>query len=463
MAHNEARRVPKRRETLSHAGFCAKAVPVKKIPAPQLALALAACCAVSAALAGPELSLAPRNVTGVFQPGEPVVWDLVARGAGAEALKEASYTIKRGGATPAGQGTVPFSGGRATLATTCPQPGALLAEVAAKGPDGKELKALGGAVVAPGQIKPSAPCPADFDAFWKTKLAELAAVPPHPVFAPADSGKAGVQYGQLTLDNIRGTKIRGHLARPAQGQKFPAILFVQYAGVYTLPKNSAVGAAAEGWLALNISAHDLPLEEPQAFYDQQNNGPLKNYTAIGNDDRERSYFLRMFLACHRAVEYLAQRPDWNGKTLVVSGTSQGGLQAFVTAGLNQKVTALLALVPAGCDNTGALAGRRPGWPYWMNSAAGKDQAKALETAKYFDGVNFAARVRCPALVGIGLIDTTSPPEGVWSAVNLMHGPQEVIVLPLSDHRGQSNSQAPYRAREKAWRAALVRDQPPPVQ
>ncbi|MCX7010096.1 MAG: acetylxylan esterase [Kiritimatiellaeota bacterium] len=412
-------------------------------------------------LAAPELAITPQNDTGVYQPSD-LAWKISVHGAGAEAIKEASYSIKRGGATPAGQGTVFFNNGSAVLTASLKEPGALLAEITAKTAEGKELKALGGAVVSSEKIKPSAPCPADFDAFWKTKLGELAAVPPHPVLAPAASGKNGVEYWQLTMDNIRGTKIRGHLARPTQGQKFPAILFVQYAGVYPLPKNSAVGAAVEGWLALNISAHDLPLEEPQAFYDQQNNGPLKNYTAIGNDDREKSYFLRMFLACHRAVEYLAQRPDWNGKTLVVSGTSQGGLQAFVTAGLNHKVTALLAMVPAGCDNTGALAGRRPGWPYWMSSAVGKDQQKALETSKYFDGVNFAARVKCPALVGIGLIDTTSPPEGVWSAVNLMQGSKEVVALPLSDHRGRNNSQAPYHVREKVWRAALVHDQPPPV-
>lgn len=426
------------------------------------ALWLAAVLTATAACAAPELSIAPQNGTGVYQPGAPIAWRLTARGAGAETLKEATYVLKRGGGTPAGQGTVQFSGGSATLTTTLKEPGALLAEVTAKTSDGKSLKALGGAVVAPELIKPSAPCPDDFDAFWKTKLAELATVPPHPVLAPGDSGKAGVQYWKLTMDNIRGTKIRGQLARPAQGQKFPAMLLVQYAGVYPLAKNNVTGPAGEGWLALNINAHDLPIDEPQTFYDQQNAGALKSYTAIGNDDREQSYFLRMFLACDRAVEYLAQRPDWNGKTLIVTGTSQGGLQSFVTAGLNHKVTALLAMVPAGCDNTAALAGRRPGWPYWMSSAAGKDPAKALATSKYFDGVNFAARVKCPALVGIGLIDTTSPAEGVWSGVNLMQGPKEVVALPLSDHRGHDNSQAPYHVREKAWRAALVHDQPPPV-
>ena len=36
----------------------------------------------------------------------------------------------------------------------------------------------------------------------------------------------------------------------------------------------------------------------------------------------------------RAVEYLSERPDWDGRTIVVTGGSQGGLQALVAAGLD---------------------------------------------------------------------------------------------------------------------------------
>ena len=48
---------------------------------------------------------------------------------------------------------------------------------------------------------------------------------------------------------------------------------------------------------LNINAHDLPIDQPTEFYKQQAAGPLKNYPYIGNDDREKSYFLRMYLSC----------------------------------------------------------------------------------------------------------------------------------------------------------------------
>ena len=120
------------------------------------------------------------------------------------------------------------------------------------------------------------------------------------------------------MDNLRGTHIRGQLARPTTGDKFPALLLSSSTPASTgCPRPTSRRATPlQGWLALNILAHDLPIDQPPAFYQrQQNEQALKNYTAIGNDDREQSYFLRMYLACSRAVDYLAaSRPDWNSNT-----------------------------------------------------------------------------------------------------------------------------------------------------
>ena len=97
---------------------------------------------------------------------------------------------------------------------------------------------------------PAADPPEDFAAFWKSKLDELAKVPPNPKLQQADGGKAGVEYAKITLDNIRGAHINGQLARPEHGEKFPALLIVQWAGVYPLQKGWVTDRAADGWLAL---------------------------------------------------------------------------------------------------------------------------------------------------------------------------------------------------------------------
>jgi cephalosporin-C deacetylase-like acetyl esterase len=408
----------------------------------------------ASALAAPTITVTPEKASGIYHAGDKITWDVKVAGDEAAPVTQATYNLKRGGATPLGDGKVDIAAGAGTINFTADQPGTILVEVRAQQPGQKPVIGLGGAAIDPDKIAVSMPAPDDFDAFWKGKLDDLAKIPENAVLEKGDSGNPAVDYYKIQLDNINGTHVYGQLARPTTGDKFPAILLVQYAGVYPLQKPWAVNMAAQGWLVLNIMAHDLPIDQPPAFYDALSKGALKWYPAIGNDDKDKSYFVRMFTGDIRAANYLAERPDWDGKTLVVSGASQGGLQSLVTAALDPKITDMIVVVPAGCDNTGALAGRKPGWPYWLQAATDANRAQLQETSRYFDGVNFAERIKCPCLFGVGLIDTTACPSGVFAAFNQISGPKEIVVMPNANHRGTGNSQAPFRPRQKAWLEAL---------
>lgn len=387
----------------------------------------------------------PDKESGVYAPGETVTWTVKIVHEGQPAKGKASYTLKVGGLKPGEVKQVELPADATfTAGGTRSDAGVLTLEVKYK-PAGfdKESVALGGAVFAPDQIKASMPPPDDFDAFWKAKIDELQAVPENAKLTPVDAKVPGVDYAKITLDNIRGTKVQGQLAKPTGKTGLPALLQVQYAGVYGLNKDWVTGYAKNGWLMLNILAHDLPIDETPEFYQQQSAGALKDYRAIGNDDREKSYFLRMFLSCYRAVEYLKNHPDWDRKTLVVIGGSQGGYQAIVTAGLHPAVTAFAANVPAGCDHTGKLVGRQPGWPNWSGRTDGKDPAKLQETSRYFDAMNFATRVKCPGLIGVGLVDAVCPPEGIFSTINQLKGPKTVVIMPRSGHGGEGPGHGEY--------------------
>lgn len=423
-------------------------------------LLLAVILACAARAFGQEIAVSAAKPGGIYAVGEKIVWRLSVEGA--SGIEKIGYVLKRGGLTEIGRGELTLTDNAAALETKLDEPGSVLAELTATPPGKAPIKNWAGAVVAPEKIAPSAPPPTDFDTFWRAKIKELAAVPVRPVVEPGDSGDPRLYYSKITLDNIRGTKIRGQIARPKTGGKFPALLIVQWAGVYPLDRNWATNNARGGWLTLNINAHDLPIDEPAEFYRQQTEGALKDYAAIGNENRDTSYFLRMYLSCYRAADYLASRPDWDGKTLVVMGTSQGGLQAIMTGGLHPRITALLANVPAGCDQTGPLAGRQPGWPMWYYQTRGRNAARVIETSKYYDVVNFARRVRCPALVSVGLIDTTCPPAGVIAAFNQMRGPRELLVMERSDHQGRNNTQAAYYARSAEWLKQIAAGEPPPI-
>lgn len=410
-----------------------------------------------------EILVSAEKKGGVYAPGEKIVWRLAVKGEGVEKL---SYVLRKGNLTAMGQGDLALKDGAAELETKLDEPGTIFAEFTATVTGKPAVKNWAGAAIAPEKIAPSAAPPDDFDAFWKSKVEELGAVPANPVLEAAEGGDPAVDYWKISLDNIRGSKIRGQLARPkavlGSGDKLPALLIVQWAGVYPLQKSWATGRAKSGWLTLNINAHDLPIDEKPDFYKAQNEGALKGYPAIGKDDREKSYFLKMYLSCHRAAEYLTTRPDWDGKTLVVMGTSQGGLQAIMTGGFHPKITALLANVPAGCDHTGALIGRQSGWPQLLGGGAGPFDEKVIATSKYYDVVNFARRIKCPALVAVGLIDQTCPPAGIMAAVNQMQGPKELLIMEHSDHQGRNNSQAAYHSKSNEWLRALAAGKAVPV-
>jgi cephalosporin-C deacetylase-like acetyl esterase len=423
--------------------------------------------AATAALAD-ELVVRPKPASGVLEVAQPIVWRIEWRGD--DPPQEVRYTLERGGRTEIKHGTLPLVDGRAKLKASLDNPGTLLAHFAANSADGKEHNALGGAIVAPGKIDPSAPRPDDFDAFWDAKIKEIKSVPLNAQLEPAESGRDDVDYWKITLDGYRDRKIQGQLAKPAaakmkQGQKLPALFIPQWAGVYPIEKGWATDRASQGWLVLNILAHDLPIDEPAEFYQQQAAGPLRDYWAIGNDDRETSYYLPMYLHCYQSLEYLRSRPDWDGRTLVVNGGSQGGQQTLVSAAIHPGVTAALALVPAGCDMLGPDVGRSPGWPQWYDCVQGKDAAKVRAASRYFDVVNFAPRITCPVLVGYGLIDEVCPPEGIQVAANQIRSPKEVVILPLSGHHQDvDGSQQPYyRRQNETWLPALRDGQkvPPP--
>jgi len=400
-----------------------------------------------------QLAIEPEKSSPIYKAGEPVVWKLRLSGEGAEGVKELRYIVKRDSSTVIAQGVLPLQDGAARLQSKLDAPGTLLAEFAFSKANGEAVKGAAGATIEPFQIEPSAPEPEDFLGFWHSKIQELDAVPQNPVLASEPSGDERVSYWKITLDNIAGGHVRGQIARPVAGDKLPALLRLQYAGVYGLPKGNVLDYARRGWLTLNVSAHDLPLDEPAEFYKAQAEGALKNYTAIGAGSRDTSYFGRMILGCYRAIEYLKTRPDWDGKTLVVEGTSQGGLQSLAMGGLSPDVSAVIVNVPAGCDNAGPLVGRATPWPYWAPLA--KQKPEVMETSRYFDGLNFARHIKAPSLVAVGLLDMTATTAGVIAAFNQIQAPvKQLVLMERSDHHGNGGAQAGFHQNARLWLDAL---------
>ena len=419
-----------------------------------------------------QLTFTPYHADGTYDVGERVGWHVAVAPGQTAGGGSYTYTLKRDGLAVIGRGTLDPASGRATIDASLDRPGMLLVEVrppaGATGFHGASKSEVGrvllGAAVAPRRIGPSGRRPPDFDAFWAAELSRLDSVPADPVLTPGESGRADVEYFTIRMNNVRGAHIYGQLARPSRpeggGPTLPALLILQWASPpYPLERQWVTDYAAQGWLVLNVEPHDVPADMPQAFYDALPQ-LIKNYGLIGRHSRDESYFLPMYLGDYRAAEYLASRPDWDGRTLVVMGTSMGGQQGFAVAGLDSRVTALIANVPAGCDLLGPLRGRAAPYPNWD-----VERPEVRRTAGYFDAVHFAPRIRARALVSMGFIDETTPPAGIWAAFNQVPGIKEVVPLVDSPHNHMATPEEvlPYTRRSAAWLAALARggDPPPP--
>ncbi|HWA85881.1 MAG TPA: acetylxylan esterase [Opitutus sp.] len=411
---------------------------------------------VASAFAQP-LKLTPLQASGIYATGEEVGWNVAVEPDAKLPAEGLAWTVKENNFTLLKSGVLHPADAPAPITVTLDHPAMVYLEIAPAEKGGKPMAA--GAAVAPTKLRPVAARPADFDAFWAGKIEQLGKIPVGAVLSPGDSGKPGVEYATIRMNNINGSHIYGQLAKPAGEGKFPAMLIMQWAGgPYPLQKSWVVDRAAEGWLALNIEPHDVPGDLPKEFYDALPT-LIKRYNTIYNDDRDRNYFLRMYLGDYRAAEYLASRPDWNGKILVATGTSMGGQQTLAVSGLEPKITHMLALVPAGADSNAALHGRHEGYPNWDVR-----NPKVAETALYFDTVNLASRIHAKCLVGMGFIDNVCPAVGVWTAFNQIPGPKEPAPLVYAAHNNQSTAEQlkPYNDRATEWFAQLVKGQEPQV-
>ncbi len=371
------------------------------------------------------LTAAADRPNAVYRRGEAITFvvRLEQNGAAVDA-GEIAWTLTKDGVAPTRSGTAKVEHGEARLTGTLDEPGFLQCR-ATYGSGETKLTALAGAAVSPLEIKPSMPAPADFDAFWAAKKKQVAAVPINARLTAVASQREGVEAFDLQADCV-GATVSGYYARPAgaKPRSLPAILTVHGAGVTTSSLGGPVGWAKEGALALDINAHGLPNGRPKAFYDALATGELREYRTRGRESRDTVYFLGMFQRLIRAIDFLTSQPEWDGKTVVVSGSSQGGFQAIVAAGLDPRVSFFAAGVPAGCDHTGAIVGRIAGWPKFIPTGE-KPSPAVVEAVRYYDCVNFAARAKAPGVFTIGFIDTTCPPTSVYAAYNALKTPKEI--------------------------------------
>jgi cephalosporin-C deacetylase-like acetyl esterase len=302
------------------------------------------------------------------------------------------------------------------------------------------------------------PEPADFDAFWAKQYARLDRVPMKEELIEIPCANKAARLYAVRVDCAGLRPVTGYLSVPKaveKGKTFPARLQTHgYSGdrcVHESPKG-----VRDNEIVFNINAHGLKLVEFGATdadmkalrWEIRSHGYTYAFDPKQNADPEVAYFNGMVLRVKRALQYLKTVKGWNGKDLIASGGSQGGLQTIWAAGCGEGVTLAESGITWCCDlYTSGQLRRDPA----LKLAGDGWYIPWTEAMGYFDAANFAKRipVSCHTFITrAGLGDYCCPPTGLAKMWNNIPGNKKIIWVQGSQH-GYVPPKA-YEGRDVIW-------------
>lgn len=321
-----------------------------------------------------------------------------------------------------------------------------------KGGDGNSFS---GVVISPQDFRPGFEMPADFDRFWNREIRKMRRHRMKPSLTNLSEGGEYTTY-HVEIDCSGPAPVRAYVAYPAGAQKgsLPIIINFHAAGnPGSASKASAAVKAARnipgGALAMDINAHGMADDQLPHYYDSLAAGPLKDYAKREPDGKLADYHFKwMMLRAIRALDYMCRNPLWDGRRVIVMGTSQGGYQSAFLAGMDERVTAAVLTVPAGLDQGAPLQGRPASWPATMKLYP----ESTCRNIPYIDPAAFLRRTKAEIWCEIGLYDYTCPAANLFGTLNTVNSPKVIVTSqrPHSSYFTTDKEQAK-KSREEFFR------------
>ena len=303
--------------------------------------------------------------------------------------------------------------------------------------------------------------PADFQKFWDDSLAELAKIPvkvlerkemklddemlktapnyfAFRIVAPMPSPEKLVgkfKSWEVKIACVNDVPVSGYLTMPAGAKPKSLPVIVSFLGA---PGGSAHQAFADDVIRFDVNPHGFENGHPREYYKKMHATVTRHYQIRNSRNREKFYFRGMFLRAKRALDFVKTLPEYDGKTLIVVGNSQGGAQTLAAAGLDPDVKLIYASVPALCDHGAIFAKRRAGWPRLinLNKKGQPSPPEVAQVAPYYDCAFFAKRIKAEAYLTTGLVDNVCSPTSVFCAYNNIPGKKHITVF---THKGHSRT------------------------
>lgn len=330
------------------------------------------------------------------------------------------------------EGFAPGINGSVSFKTTLDTNGFVMITVKALDASGKEInenvRFSGAMGVHPELVTQTHEEPSDFDAFWEKAIADMNAVSPEIIEMKEVSAQGGFKAYKMKIACVGNDKwtgetyVSGYLSYPEGASAGSLKMRATFQG-YGVSSPSV--SCSDGYITFAVCGHSIEVGEDSTYYTDLASGALKGHGwyATDNTDPNEVYFKYMLLRDLQALRFMKQyfgsdgNGLWDGKTITLSGASQGGFQVIALAALDSDVTSVNAGVPWLCDIGGYTDGKK------IKSSF---QPEYCDSIRYFDTANFAKRVKCPVSISAGLGDPLCPPAGVAAMYNSLTCPRTLV-------------------------------------
>jgi cephalosporin-C deacetylase len=295
--------------------------------------------------------------------------------------------------------------------------------------------------------KPALTAAPDFDGFWRDTFAQADKLPLAPLFTPYAYPARGAEVFDVRFTGWAGARISAWYIKPRGAGPFPAILHnIGYPSYRGMPHQHFAWIAA-GFAVLVADVRGQPGLAPDVS--TYTSGHTQGWMTKGILDPQEYYFRGVYVDAVRALDVLLSRPEVDGRRVAVHGASQGGGLTLAVTGLDHRPVAAMCDIPFLCHFQRSVEVAET-FPYleianYLRQYPERE-GQVWRTLSYFDGMNLGARVQCPTLMSVGLIDKTCPPSTGFAVYNNMTCPREMVTFRYQEHAQVE----PHFQRRLAW-------------
>lgn len=277
--------------------------------------------------------------------------------------------------------------------------------------------------------------PADFESFWRKTIDTLKMVDPQ--YKVTVQRALSINNKTVYLVEMRSwgnATIRGWLSIPNDhGKKIP----VKYRlPGYVVKAEPSIDDDDFAVFNINVRGNGNSRDAIDTHGE---------YNLYNLEDRDKYVYRSVYMDCVRGLDFLYANAKMGLDTskIMVDGASQGGGLVIALAALDKRVKVVTCEVPLYADFRKALQITRMNpksqtpvgmIARYMRTHPNFTDEKLFAVWDYYDPLNFAPMVKCPVLMGIGLLDEFCPPQCSFTMFNQMKNKENVaFVSPDKTH------------------------------